>query len=208
MTPAPTFDLIVIGAGSGGVAGARRAAAHGARVAIVEAGRVGGTCVLRGCVPKKLMMYAAGYGAALAEAAGYGWQGVGGAFSMARWAQAKAGETARLEALYRQMLADAGVSLVAGQARLLADGQVQVGAQTLQAPKVLLATGGAPVRDSLPGLDAALTSDDLLDLQQLPGSMLVIGGGYIAVEFASILAGLGVAVTLVYVRPLSLPAVR
>jgi glutathione reductase (NADPH) len=205
--PAPDFDLIVIGAGSGGVAGARRAAAHGARVAIVEAGRVGGTCVMRGCVPKKLMMYAAGYGQALAEAAAYGWQGVGGRFSMAAWADAKAAEIDRLEAVYRQMLADARVTLLAGQARVLANPAaqggatlhaVQVGSSVLRAPQLLIATGGAPQADALPGLHAAMTSNDVLDLRAVPASLLVIGGGYIAVEFASILAGLGAAVTLAF----------
>ena len=207
MSNAPQdFDLIVIGAGSGGVAGARRAAAHGARVAIVEAGRVGGTCVIRGCVPKKLMVYAAGYGQALAEAAAYGWQGLSGQFSMAAWSDAKATEIRRLEALYRDMLASAQVTLIAGQARLLAPPPaqqpmaplVQVGEQLLRAPKLLLATGGAPVTDALPGLDAAMTSNELLDLRRVPASLLVVGGGYIAVEFASILAGLGSAVSLAF----------
>jgi glutathione reductase (NADPH) len=190
------FDLIVLGAGSGGVAGARRAAAHGARVAIIEASRVGGTCVIRGCVPKKLMMYAAGFSQALAEAPGHGWQGVQGTFSMAAWAADKAREIDRLEGIYHQMLHSAGVTLLTGRARIVAPGTVQVGERTLRAPKLLVATGGAPVVDALPGLHAAMTSDEVLDLQALPASLLVVGGGYIAVEFASILAGLGVRVTV------------
>ena len=110
------YDLIVIGAGSGGVAASRRAASHGARVIVAEAGRVGGTCVLRGCVPKKLMMYAAGYAQALAEAPSFGWTGVAGRFELARWADAKAREIDRLEAAYRKMLADSNVELAAGYA--------------------------------------------------------------------------------------------
>ena len=192
------YDLIVIGAGSGGVAASRRAAAHGAKVAIVEADRVGGTCVIRGCVPKKLFMYAAGLGSALAEAGGYGWADVSGRFEMARWADAKAAETARLEAIYRGMLADSGVTLISGRAKLLAPDRVVVGDHQLRAGHVLIATGGWPSTNALPGLAAAMTSNELLDLRELPASLLVIGGGYIAVEFASILAGLGVAVTLAY----------
>ncbi len=109
------YDLVVIGAGSGGVAAARRAAAHGARVAIIEADRVGGTCVIRGCVPKKLMMYAAGYRAAFAEAAAYGWNPVEPTFDLERWAQAKAREIDRLEGIYRNLLAQSGVELLAGR---------------------------------------------------------------------------------------------
>ena len=195
---ADDYDLIVIGAGSGGVAASRRAALHGARVLIAEADRVGGTCVIRGCVPKKLMAYAAGYAQAFAEARGYGWADVDGHFEMGRWAAAKAQETARLEGICRQMLADGGVELVQGRARLLGAGRVALGERVLQAPRVLVATGGAPAQDALPGLGQAMTSNEVLDLQALPPTLLVVGGGYIAVEFASILAGLGVQVTLAY----------
>jgi len=192
------FDLIVVGGGSAGVAASRRAAAHGARVVLVEADRLGGTCVIRGCVPKKLMMYAAGYAALGQEAVAYGWESQVGRFDMARWADAKAREIDRLEGIYRQMLADGKVDVVAGHARLVAPGQVAVGERRLRAPKVLLATGGSPVTDTLPGLAVAMSSNELLDLRQLPASLLVVGGGYIAVEFASILTGLGVKVTLAF----------
>jgi len=195
---AETFDLIVIGAGSGGVAAARRAAAHGARVLIAEADRVGGTCVVRGCVPKKLMMYAAGYAQMLQEAAGYGWVGVSGRFEMSRWADAKAREIDRLEGIYRKMLADSGVELVHGRARLLGPGTVEVAGRTLRTQRVLVATGGAPAQEALPGLGLAMTSNEVLDLREIPASLLVLGGGYIAVEFASILAGLGAKVTLAF----------
>lgn len=192
------FDLIVIGAGSGGVAASRRAAAHGARVLIAEADRVGGTCVIRGCVPKKLMMYAAGYAQALQEASGYGWTDVGGRFEMSRWADAKAREIDRLEGIYRKMLADGGVELALGRARLLAPDTVDIDGRTLRAGRILIATGGAPAHDALPGLELAMTSNDVLNLREVPKSLIVIGGGYIAMEFASILAGLGSKVTVAY----------
>lgn len=192
------FDLVVVGAGSGGVAASRRAAAHGARVLIVEADRVGGTCVIRGCVPKKLMMYAASFGQAFEEARAYGWTGPAGSFEMHRWADAKASEIERLEGIYRKTLADSGVELALGRARLLGGGEVAVGDRTVRAQRILIATGGAPAHDALPGLSAAMTSNELLDLRGVPSSLLVAGGGYIAVEFASILAGLGAMVTLAF----------
>ena len=195
---ADDFDLVVIGAGSGGVAASRRAAAHGARVLIVEADRVGGTCVIRGCVPKKLMMYAAGFSLALREAEAFGWTGVAGHFEMARWAEAKAREIDRLEGSYRKLLADSGVELATGRAQFVEPGVVAVGGRRLRAGRVLIATGGAPANDALPGLDLAMSSNAVLDLRQTPASLLVIGGGYIAVEFASILAGLGSEVTLAF----------
>jgi glutathione reductase (NADPH) len=192
------YDLIVIGAGSGGVAASRRAAAHGARVLVIEADRVGGTCVIRGCVPKKLMMYAAGFSQAFREAEGFGWTGVAGNFEMARWADAKAREIDRLESVYRKLLADSGIELVAGRARLLAPGAVRVGERTLRAPHILIATGGSPAHEALPGLEQAMTYNEVLNLRQVPATLLVVGGGYIAVEFASILAGMGAQVTLAF----------
>jgi len=193
-----THDLIVIGGGSGGVAGARRAAAHGASVAIVEADRFGGTCVIRGCVPKKLMMYAAGFAHQFKDAAGFGWSDVQARFEMPRWADAKKREIDRLEKIYDDMLVNAGVEIVRGRGRLLSGNEVDVGGRRLAAPRILVATGGAPAADALPGLASAMTSNEVLDLRELPESLLVIGGGYIAVEFASILAALGSRVTLAY----------
>jgi glutathione reductase (NADPH) len=194
----PDFDLITLGAGSGGVAASRRAALHGAKVAIVEAGRVGGTCVLRGCVPKKLLMYAAQFRDAFAEAHGYGWQSAPAQFEMPRWAAAKAAETQRLEGVYRKMLQGSGVELIEGCAQLDGPLRVRVGERVLTARHVLIATGAAPVRDSIPGIETCATSDELLDLQALPAACAVIGGGYIAVEFASMLARLGTRVALYY----------
>jgi len=198
----PDFDLITLGAGSGGVAASRRAAHHGAKVAIVEAGRVGGTCVLRGCVPKKLLMYAAQFRDAFAEAPGYGWQFTDAHFDMARWAATKAAETQRLEGVYRKMLQSAGVELVEGFAQLDGPQRVRIrgagGERVLTARHVLIATGAAPVRDSIPGIEHCATSDELLDLASMPASCAVIGGGYIAVEFASMLARLGAKVALYF----------
>jgi glutathione reductase (NADPH) len=193
-----THDLIVIGGGSGGVAGSRRAAVHGARVAIVEADRFGGTCVIRGCVPKKLMMYAANFAHQFKDAEGFGWTDVKARFEMARWADAKKREIDRLEHIYDEMLVNGGVEPVRGHGRLLSPHEVDVGGRRLAAPRILIATGGAPSADAFPGLGAAMTSNEVLDLREVPESLLVIGGGYIAVEFASILAALGSKVTLAY----------
>ena len=193
-----THDLIVIGGGSGGVAGSRRAAVHGAKVAIVEADRFGGTCVIRGCVPKKLMMYAANFAHQFRDAEGFGWTGVQARFEMARWADAKKKEIDRLEHIYDEMLANGGVETVRGRGRLVSATEVDVDGRRLAAPRILIATGGAPSADAFPGLAAAMTSNEVLDLREVPESLLVIGGGYIAVEFASILAALGSQVTLAY----------
>jgi glutathione reductase (NADPH) len=193
-----THDLIVIGGGSGGVAGSRRAAVHGAKVAIVEADRFGGTCVIRGCVPKKLMMYAANFAHQFRDAEGFGWIGVQARFDMARWADAKKREIDRLEHIYDEMLANGGVETVRGRGRLVSANEVDVDGRRLAAPRILLATGGTPAADAFPGLAAAMTSNEVLDLREVPESLLVIGGGYIAVEFASILAALGSKVTLAY----------
>ncbi len=192
------YDLVTLGAGSGGVAASRRAAALGARVAIVEGSRVGGTCVIRGCVPKKLLMYTAQLGDAMTEARGYGWPVEPAAFSMPRWAAQKAAETRRLEGVYRQMLASAGVELLEGWARIDGAHTVVVGERRLRARHILVATGARPVRDSVDGIDCAATSDELLDLEALPAEAGVVGAGYIGVEFASMLARLGVKVQMYF----------
>jgi glutathione reductase (NADPH) len=197
------FDLLVLGAGSGGVAASRRAALHGARVAVVEGGRVGGTCVIRGCVPKKLLMYAAQFSDAFREARGYGWSlDESPPFEMARWQQAKASEIDRLENIYRKMLAGAGVELIEGWASFDGPQAVRIrqatGERVVTAQHILIATGGSPATDTLPGIEHCATSDDLLDMDSLPGEVAVIGAGYIAVEFTSMLARLGVKVALYY----------
>lgn len=198
--PAFDFDLFVIGGGSGGVRAARIAAGHGARVAIAEESRFGGTCVIRGCVPKKLMVYAARYSSDFQDAKGFGWQTGLPAFDWAALIAAKDKEIARLEQLYRAGQINAGVTVfdmratVAGpQAVRLADGS------EITAGKILVATGGRPNIDpALPGGEHVITSDKIFDLPELPRRIVVAGGGYIAVEFASIFAGLGSEVTLIY----------
>jgi glutathione reductase (NADPH) len=192
------YDLVTIGAGSGGVAASRRAAALGARVAICEGDRVGGTCVIRGCVPKKLMMYAAQFADAFADAPGYGWNLVPPDFDLAALVQAKNAETARLEGIYRNMLDGAGVTLLEGQARLVDAHTVAVGERQVSARHILIATGGTPSHPPIDGLELAISSNELLDLAAQPRRLLVLGAGYIAVEFAGIFAGLGSEVTLAY----------
>ena len=198
--PAFDFDLFVIGGGSGGVRAARIAAGHGARVAIAEESRFGGTCVIRGCVPKKLMVYAARYSSDFQDAKGFGWQTGLPEFDWAALIAAKDKEIARLEKLYRAGQINAGVTVfdmratVAGpQAVRLADGS------EITAGKILVATGGRPNIDpALPGGEHVITSDKIFDLPEFPRRIVVAGGGYIAVEFASIFAGLGSEVTLIY----------
>jgi len=193
------FDLITIGAGSGGVAASRYAASKGARVAICEADRIGGTCVIRGCVPKKYFMYAAQFADAFADAAHYGWQVPPTAFDLARMTAAKNNETRRLEAFYRKMLDDSGVRVFAGRAAVVDGHSVLVNGERLSAERLLVATGSRPGRPtSIPGIEFAMTSTELLDLTTQPVHLLVLGSGYVAVEFASIFRGFGSAVTLAF----------
>jgi glutathione reductase (NADPH) len=194
----PDFDLITIGAGSGGVAASRYAASKGARVAICEADRVGGTCVIRGCVPKKYFMYAAQFADAFSDAAGYGWQVGETHFDLARLSAAKNADLIRIEGVYRRMLEESGVHLIAGHAALVDPHTVSISGQRLSAERLLIATGGAPSRPAIPGIDFAATSAEMLDLKEIPRRLLVIGSGYIAVEFASIYRGFGSDVTLAY----------
>ncbi len=193
-------DLFVIGGGSGGVRAARIAAGHGARVAIAEESRFGGTCVIRGCVPKKLLVYASRFADDFEDAAGFGWTLAWPDFDWPALIAAKDAEIARLEALYRQGQENAGVRIFDARA-VLADAHTVHLAEgrTVRAKTILIATGGRPnVDDTLPGVEHVITSDELFDLPELPRRVIVAGGGYIAVEFASILAGLGSAVTLIY----------
>lgn len=197
------LDLFVIGAGSGGVACARRAAAHGAKVAIAEASRVGGTCVIRGCVPKKLMRYGAAHGEAIRDARGYGWNTDGAALDFRALCTARNREIARLNGVYIDMLARSGVRLVEGRATVRRQGSgegflVSVGGEELWAQRVLIATGAQPVLPEVDGIEHAMTSDQVLEeVYDLPRRLAVVGAGYIGVEFASIFHGLGAEVTLI-----------
>ena len=192
------FDLLVVGGGSGGVRAARMAAQRGARVALVEAGALGGTCVNVGCIPKKLYSYAAHYAESFEEAAGFGWQVERPSFDWGLLKSRRAAEISRLNGVYRQLLVGAGVTLLTGWATLVDAHTVQVGDQRYSAQNILLATGGTPTVPSVPGAEHAVVSDAMFDLDPFPQRLLVVGGGYIACEFASIFNGLGAQVTQVY----------
>ena len=191
------YDLLVIGAGSGGVRAARVAAGFGVHVAIVESDRPGGTCVIRGCVPKKLLVYAAHFREDLEDAAAYGWDAQA-TFSWPTLIANKDREIARLEGIYRTLLEAAGVTLIEGHATLVDRHTVQVGERRCTAAHILIATGGRPVRPAIPGSELAITSDDAFQLSELPARVLIVGGGFIAVEFAGIFHGFGAEVTLAY----------
>jgi len=196
-------DLLVIGAGSGGIACARRAAHYGARVAIAEAGRVGGTCVLRGCVPKKLMHLGAHFRDLFRAARGYGWQIGESRLDFEALLEARNAEIARLNRAYLQMLEAAGARLLPGRAKILAKTRegfrVDVGGVELLADRVLVAVGARPSLPDIPGAELAVTSDELLEeVYPLPRRLVVVGAGYIGVELASIFRALGSDVTLVF----------
>ena len=185
------YDLITIGAGSGGVAASRRAGAHGARVAICEESRVGGTCVIRGCVPKKLLVYGAQFADAFADAVGFGWTPQLPGFDWARLIAAKDAEIDRLNAIYKTLLADSGVALIEARAVVVDPHTVEVGGRRLTAERILVAVGAHPVVPDIPGVAHAITSNEALDLPALPRRIIIVGGGYIAVEFAGIFHTLG-----------------
>ncbi len=195
------FDLVVIGGGSGGVRAARMAAGTGARVAIAEEYRYGGTCVIRGCVPKKLFSYAAHFHEDFEDAAGFGWTVEGARFDWARLIANKDAEIDRLEGIYERLLKDAGVTAYRGHARLLDAHRVEIGDEVLSAETTLVATGGHPVFPPGHGWDLGISSNEAFHLTSLPGRVAVYGGGYIAVEFAGIFNGMGAQVTQIYRGP-------
>ena len=197
------YDLFVIGAGSGGVRAARMAAMSGARVAVAEEYRVGGTCVIRGCVPKKLMVYASGFARELEISKGYGWSGCEGmSFDWPTFLLAKDMEIARLSGIYTANLQKAGVDLFEARAVFKDPHTLQLTGEDnriVTAERILIATGGRPkIPDDVPGAELAITSEGAFQLAELPKSILIVGGGYIAVEFACIFHGLGVDTTLAY----------
>ncbi len=191
----PDFDFLVIGGGSGGVRAARRAAAHGAKSALVERRDLGGTCVNVGCIPKKLMVYAAETREALELAPGYGWR-MRADFNWTESVAHRDGEISRLRAVYRRLLGESGVTLLEGEAVLSGPQQVRVQGREYQAKHILVATGSTPVRPELPGGEHAIVSDQAFHLPELPRRVCVVGGGYIGLEFACIFSGLGAEVTL------------
>ena len=198
------FDLFVIGAGSGGVRAARFAAGFGARVAVAESRYLGGTCVNVGCVPKKLLVYGAHFEEELRQAKGYGWTSGEPAFDWSTLIANKNREIERLNGIYRKLLVDSGVKLLEGHARLVGGQHVEVDGQRYSARHILIATGGWPQVPDIPGAEHAITSNEAFHLEQLPQRVLVVGGGYIAVEFASIFHGLGAKTSLLYRRDLFL----
>jgi len=197
-----TYDFFVIGGGSGGVRAARMAAQGGVRVALAEAAALGGTCVNVGCIPKKLYSYAAHYADAFTEAAGFGWDVGQPRFDWERLKKNRAAVITRLNGIYEQLLADAGVQILRGWAQLVDGHTVEVrtetGVQRITARHILLATGGTPSVPDFPGREHVLTSDSMFDLPVFPKRLVVVGGGYIACEFASIFQGLGAQVTQLY----------
>ena len=194
------FDLIVLGAGSGGLAAAKRAASYGARVAIVEGDRVGGTCVIRGCVPKKLLVYGSAYHHLLADAPSYGWSVGDVGFDAATLLAKVRTEVNRLNTLHIGFLEKAGVELVQGWGRFSGPNSVEVSGsdgstRELHGERILIAVGGRPHRPQIPGAELGWLSDDMFELETLPQAVVVVGAGFIACEFACILHGLGVRVT-------------
>jgi glutathione reductase (NADPH) len=198
------YDLFVIGAGSGGVRAARVAAMSGARVAVAEEHRVGGTCVIRGCVPKKFMVYASEFAHHFKTAAGYGWTVGESSFDWPKFIAEKDKEIARLSGIYVRNLQNAGAELLHGKARLLDAHTVEVSGRegAITADKILIATGGRPWAPAdLPGVEHAISSNEAFHLHELPKRIVIAGGGYIAIEFAGIFNGLGVETTLVHRGP-------
>jgi len=192
------FDLFVIGAGSGGVRAARFAAGYGARVAVAESRYLGGTCVNVGCVPKKLLVYGAHYAEDFEQARGYGWSAAGTSFDWTTLIANKDREIQRLNGIYRKLLVDSGVTLLEGHARLCDAHSVEVDGQRFSAEHILIATGGWPAVPDIPGREHAITSNEAFYLPERPNRVLVVGGGYIAVEFASIFHGVGARTSLLY----------
>lgn len=192
------FDLLVIGAGSGGVRAARTAATQGVKVAIIEDRYWGGTCVNVGCVPKKLYSYAAHFAQDFADAAGYGWTVAKPEFHWPTLRDNRAAEILRLNGIYNRLLEGSGVQRIEGRGKIITANSVQVGDKTYTAERLLIATGSWPFVPEFPGSEHCLTSNEIFDLPEFPKRFLVYGGGYIAVEFASIFNGLGAETHLVY----------
>ncbi|MDA8110599.1 MAG: glutathione-disulfide reductase [Betaproteobacteria bacterium] len=195
------FDLFTIGGGSGGVRASRMAAGYGARVAIAEADRFGGTCVNVGCIPKKLFAYAAHFRDDFRDAASFGWTLGEPSFDWRTLLANKDREIARLNGVYERVLVNAGVRILRGRATLRDAHTVELGGRSYSARYVLVATGSWPQVPQIPGREHAITSNEAFHLERLPASVVVVGGGYIALEFASIFRGLGVETTLAYRGP-------
>lgn len=192
------YDLITIGGGSGGVRASRFSAQrYGKKVAVIENLRIGGTCVMRGCVPKKLLVYGAHFSDHFEDAEGFGWSVGESRHDWAKLIAAKTKELNRLEDVYHRLLREAGVDEITGTGKLVDAHTVEVEGKTYTAEHILIATGGWPKLPDVPGIEHAITSNEALDLESLPERIVIVGGGYIAVEFAGIFAGLGAEVTVI-----------
>ncbi len=189
------YDLFVIGAGSGGLAASKRAASYGAKVAIAEHDLVGGTCVIRGCVPKKLMVYASHFPALFRDAAGYGWKVGEAELNWEHFITSIDKEVRRLSQMHINFLEKAGVALISGKGKILDPHTVEVGGKKYTADKILIAVGGRPVKPDMPGFEHGITSNEIFHLKEQPKHIAVIGAGYIGTEFACIMRGLGCEVT-------------
>src|SRR3990172_7333140 len=185
------FDLLVMGAGAGGTRASRLSAGFGARVAVVEERKLGGTCVNVGCIPKKLLVYASHYGHDFADAGAFGWDVGARRFDWKRLIANKDVEIARLNGVYAKLLDDAGVTRIDGRARLVDAHGVAIGERLLRAEHILIATGSWPSLPATPGIEHAISSNETFHLDALPERVVVVGGGYIAVEFAGIFHGMG-----------------
>ena len=192
------FDLFVIGAGSGGVRAARFSAGFGARVAVAESRYLGGTCVNVGCVPKKLLVYGAHFSEDFEQAKSFGWTAGEADFDWPTLIGNKNREISRLNGIYRNLLGNSGVTLMEGHARLRGPHEVEINGQVHTAEHIMIATGGWPQVPEIPGREHAITSNEVFFLERMPKRVVVVGGGYIAVEFASIFNGLGAEVSLMY----------
>ncbi|KST67574.1 glutathione-disulfide reductase [Mastigocoleus testarum] len=189
------YDLFVIGAGSGGLAASKRAASYGAKVAIAENDLVGGTCVIRGCVPKKLMVYGSHFPSLFESAAGYGWKVGDIEFDWEKFITSIDNEVKRLSRLHISFLEKAGVELITGRASLIDPHTVEVDGRKFTTDKILIAVGGRPIKPDLPGMEHSITSREIFHLQEKPKHIAIIGAGYIGTEFACIMRGLGCEVT-------------
>ena len=198
MTEQYDYDLFVIGAGSGGVRAARMAATSGAKVAIAEEKYLGGTCVNVGCVPKKLMVYASHYSDEFEEAKGFGWELGESRFNWSTLIDHKNKEIERLNGIYKQLLENAGVNIIFGRARLVSANSIELNNKIITAKKILITVGATPSVPEFPGSEHVISSDQVFFLDKLPETIVIVGGGYIAVEFAGIMNGLGVDTHLVY----------
>ncbi|PSB58582.1 glutathione-disulfide reductase [Chamaesiphon polymorphus] len=194
------FDLFVIGGGSGGIATARRAAEYGAKVGVAEYSKLGGTCVNRGCIPKKLMVYASHFPELFTDAEGYGWSAVKSQLDWPKMISAIDNELLRLNGIYQTMLDKSKVEVIPARAKFIDNHTLQVGDRTVTAEKILIAVGGHPFRPEIPGIEHALISDEMFYLPTQPKKIVILGAGYIGCEFACIMNGLGTEVTQI-IRP-------